>query len=202
MSGFTRESLIDIARHYYPAGFPIEEDDYRQPLLAHQRTPEHERWRSAWGKALKWERWDSLLAAGQSAFSWGDIRDATQAWHSACRRCCVCIKELLPEGVEVITRVSAAISVLAPLYLTYTTTRTRKLGARAGAPLVTFIPSGKEIAHVRELSSLIERELEYSPFPLEFAEVVIPGLRVGYLNRMEPPTLLEALFSDDLANLP
>jgi hypothetical protein len=202
MSEFTREALWDIARQHYPSGFPVEKDDYRQPLLAHQRTPEHERWRAAWTKALAWEQWDQLLAAVEAAFPENGARDATQPWHSACRCCCLYVKQPLPAGGQVVTRVAAAASVLAPLYVTYVTTRTHKPGTRASPPQLTFDPPHEVKPKVETLARLIEQELGYRPFPLEFAEVMLPDLRVGYRNSMDPPTLMDSLFSDDLANLP
>ena len=51
------------------------------------------------------------------------------------------------------------------------------------------------------LARLIEKHLNYRPFPLELADVPLKGLRVGYLNTKQP-TLRAALFSDDLENLP
>ncbi len=202
MSEFTKEVLLGIARQHYPSGFPAEQDDYRQPLLAHQRTPEHERWRAAWKKALAWEQWDQLLVAVEATFPENGARDATQPWHSACRRCCLYIKEALPAGGQIVTRVAAAASVLAPLYVTYVTTRTLKAGARASSPQLTFDPPQEIKPKMEALARMIERELGYRPFPLEFAEVTLPDLRVGYRNSLAPPTLLDALFSDDLANLP
>ncbi|WP_324994401.1 hypothetical protein [Hyalangium sp.] len=180
----------------------MEEDDYSQPLLAHQRTPEHERWRSAWKKALAWEQWDQVLAAVESAFPENGVRDATQPWHSACRRCCLYVKEALPAGGQTVIRIVAAASVLAPLYVTYVTTRTLKPGARASSPQLTFEPPQEAKPQVDALTRVIERELGYRPFPLELAEVTLPDVRVGYRNSLAPPTLLDALFSDDLANLP
>src|SRR5437868_3979846 len=102
MSEFTKEALLGIARQHYPSGFPVEQDDYREPLLAHQRTPEHERWRAAWKKALAWEQWERLLAALEAEFPENGARDATQPWHSACRRCCVYVKESLAAGGQVV----------------------------------------------------------------------------------------------------
>src|SRR4051794_29233498 len=101
----TREALIGLARRYYPSGFPVEKDDYSQPLLAHQRTPEHERWRTAWKEALAWKQWDVLLDRLESAFPAEGVRDATQPWHSACRRCCLYVKGPHLDGSQVVIRV-------------------------------------------------------------------------------------------------
>jgi hypothetical protein len=202
MSELTREALISTARQYYPSGFPVEQDDYSQPLLAHQRTPEHERWQAAWKKALAWEQWDRLLDALEVEFPAGRGRDATQPWHSACRRCCLYAKKPLSEGSHVVIRIAVAASVLAPLYVTYVTTRTLKTSSRASAPRLAFIPPEEVKPQADVLARLVEQELGFRPFPLEFAGVAIPEIRVGYRNSMAPPTLLDALFSDDLANLP
>jgi hypothetical protein len=202
MSGLTREALIGIARTFYPTGFPVEKDDYSQPLLAHQQTAEHERWREAWKKALVWEQWNHLLDTLESTFPDGGVSDATQPWHSACRRCCIYIEHQLPAGSTVITRVAGAVSILAPVYITYVTTRIRQPDARASSTQLTFSPTDKAKAAADTLASTIESELGYSPFPLDCAGLTVPGLRVGYRNSMEPTTLLDALFSDDLGNLP
>lgn len=194
--------LLAIARQHYPSGFPVEQDDYRQPLLAHQRTSEHDRWRAAWKKALAWEQWDQLLAAVEAAFPENGARDATQPWHSACRRCCLYVRESFPAGGEVVIRIAAAASVLAPLYVTYVTTRTHKPGERVSSPQFTLDPPQEVMPKVEVLARTLERELGYQPFPLEFAAVILADLRVGYRNSLAPPTLLDVLFSDDLANLP
>jgi hypothetical protein len=202
MSVLTREALISIARSFYPVGFPVEKDDYSQPLLAHQQTPEHERWREAWKKALAWERWDHLLDTLEVTFSEGSVSDATQPWHSACRRCCIYVEHQLPDGGTVINRVAAAISILAPVYITYVTTQMRPPNERASSPRLIFSPSDELRGVVDTLARIIEHELDYRPFAMEFADLRVPELRVGFRNSVEPATLLDALFSDDLANLP
>lgn len=202
MSELIREELIRVAHRFYPTGFPVEQDDYSQPLLAHQRSPEHERWRAAWKQALEWEPWARLLTALEATVSPEDVRDATQPWHSACRRCCIYVRQARPDGSRVVIRVAAAVSILAPLYVTYVTTRTSRPGARASSPQLTFEPPSEVAPQVRMLTSLLGQELGFRLFPLEWGSITLPGLRVGYLNSREPPTLLEALFSDDLANLP
>lgn len=202
MSELTRDALVAMARQFYPSGFPVDQDDYSQPLLAHQRTPEHGRWRAAWEKALKWEQWDQLLDALETAFPENGARDATQPWHSACRRCCVYVKVPLEGGGQVVTRIAAAASILAPLYVTYVTSRTIKPGAKASPSPLTFDPPPQVKQQAETLSRLLEQHLGYRPFPLEFADVSLPEMRVGYRNSLTPPSLLDALFSDDLANLP
>lgn len=202
MSEITSDTLISIARQYYPSGFPVERDDYSQPLLAHQRTPEHEQWRAAWRKALAWEKWDHLLNTLEDTFPSEDASDATQPWHSACRRCCIYITNPLADGRQTLFRVAVAASILAPLYATYVTTRILKPGVRPSPPQMTFEPPHEVTPQVALLSQLVERELGYRPFPMEFSGIVIPDLRVDFRNSMEPPTLLEALFSDHLENLP
>jgi hypothetical protein len=202
MSELIQEALVGIVRQYYPSGFPVEGDDYSQPFLAHQRTVEHERWRAAWKEALAWGQWEQFLEVLETEFPTAGARDATQPWHSACRRCCLYFKKPLPEGGQVVTRVAAAVSVLAPLYVTYVTTRIARPGARASSPQITFELPDEMKPQADTLAQLIERELGCRPFPLEFAGDTIPEVRVGYRNSVEPPTLLDALFSDDLANLP
>lgn len=202
MSEFTRDVLTRIAHQYYPSGFPVEKDDYSQPLLAHQRTPEHDQWRAAWRKALVWEQWDHLLNALEDTFPSEDPSDATQPWHSACRRCCIYITGPLSEGRQTLTRVAAAASILAPLYVTYVTTRILKPGVRPSPPQMTFEPPREVAPQAALLSQIVERELGYRPFPLEFGGVTLSDLRVGFRNSMQPTTLLEALFSDHLENLP
>jgi hypothetical protein len=202
MSELTLESLLGLARQFYPSGFPVEKDDYSQPQLAHQLTPEHERWRAAWREALEWREWDPLLDALEAAFPAEGVRDATQPWHSACRRVCLYIKKPLAEGGQTIIRVAAAISVLAPLYVTFVTTRTAKPSKRASEPQFSFEPPEEVQAHADMLAKLVEQELRCRPFPLKFADVTVADIRVGYRNSMKPVTLLDALFSDDLVNLP
>jgi hypothetical protein len=210
MSELTQDALVQVVRQYYPAGFPVEEDDYSQPLLAHQRTPEHQRWRLAWEQALHWEQWSALVEELPSSFPGGSVGVGTQPFASACLRCFVYRKKPLPSGETLITRIAGAVSVLAPLFIVYVTTQvypstTSPVGPgsqRPSRPRLAFeIPESFK-TDARELTHLIESRLGSRPFPLELAAVPLPGIRVGFFNGERPPTLLEALFSDNLDNLP
>jgi hypothetical protein len=215
MSELTQEALVQVVRQYYPSGFPVEQDDYSQPLLANQRTPEHQRWRAAWESALAWEQWRTLMGELPKVFPRHSVGAGTQPFASACLRCFVYRKEPLPGGETSVTRMAAAVSILAPLYIVYVTTQvwrsTSTSYARPGGdelyrlqhssrPQLSF-----EISRMPEadtLASLIERVLGCRPFPMALAEVPLPDLRIGYFNEERAPTLLDALFSDALANLP
>jgi len=50
------------------------------------------------------------------------------------------------------------------------------------------------------LAAVVERVLGYQAFPLQFARVWVPGIRVGNGDG-EGATLLDALFDDDLDSL-
>jgi len=39
MTDVSQEPLIELARHFYPAGFPVEKDDPSESVPAHQRHP-------------------------------------------------------------------------------------------------------------------------------------------------------------------
>jgi len=197
--------LVRIAHLYYPYGYPPDEDDEddHEPLSAYQRTPEYQRWQIAWEKALDWKEWDDFLEDLQAAFPENDIREATQPNMSACIRCCVYLRTILPDGSKVITRVASAVSILAPLYLVYSTTRTVRPDKTITPPQLTFEPDGEARSFANTMAQNIEKALDYRPFPLELADVPLPNLRVGHLDR-EQPTLLGALLAarDQLKNLP
>lgn len=194
--------FIRIARHHYPAGFPAWEDDLDEPVPAYQRTPEYQRWRAAWEEAQQWARWEGLMEELHAAFPGFGVSDVTYPFADANLRCCVYPREPERKGEQVITRVAGAVSVLAPVYLVYVTTRTHRADGTATPSLLTFEPTGEAQAHADTLARHIERVLGYQPFPLELADVPLPGLRVDFLY--EPPTLLGALFEarDQLSNLP
>lgn len=226
MSEVTRESLVGIARQYYPAGFPVEEEDLSEAVPAHQRTLEHERFMARWEKAQDWPEWKKLLRELQSAFPDYGIGGGTQPFVSACMRCFVYRAEPLPGEEQLVTRVAAAISVLAPFYIVYVTTQIWRStytpyavpsanpssGDTKGAetfrlyhssqPQLAFEPPSAAKPAADSLARLIEQVLGYRRFPLEFAGTPLPDLRVGFFNGEGPPTLLDAFFSDDLANLP
>jgi len=106
MNEFTQESLVRIAHHYYPVGFPPEEDNHDEPLLAFQRTPEHQRWRAAWRKALDdWKEWADFLEDVRAVFPEHDVWEVTQPWMAACVRCCVYL-ETEPAPISWLSRTS------------------------------------------------------------------------------------------------
>jgi hypothetical protein len=226
MSEVTRESLVGIARQYYPAGFPVGEEDLSEAVPAHQRTSEHERFMAAWEKAQHWPEWRKLMGELQSAFPDYGMGGGTQPFVSACMRCFVYRAEPLPGEERLVTRVAAAISVLAPFYVVYVTTQIWRStytpyaipsaspppGNAKGAetfrlyhssqPQLAFEPPSAAKPAADTLARLIEQVLGYQRFPLELASVPLPDLRVGFFNGEGPPTLLDALFSDNLAHLP
>jgi hypothetical protein len=198
MMDSTEQSLVQLARHYYPAGFSVTTDDYSQELHPYQRTPEYARWREAWERAMAWPEWSSLLKELRASFK--PVGDGTQPWVAACRRCCIYVERPLPEGRRIVTRVAAAASILAPLYVTYCTTVTVAPHHKS-LPCFSFAPTDEVQGYATQLAALVERVLGYQPFPLQLAGVPVPGLRVGHLLGRDA-TLLDALFDGDLANLP
>ncbi|QRK10985.1 hypothetical protein JQX13_13485 [Archangium violaceum] len=195
--------LIRVARHYYPAGYPVWEDDDEAPVPAHQLTPEYQRWSASRQKTWDdWSEWKDFLGRVRAAFSGHDVRDVTYPSADACSRCCVYLRESLPDGGRVVTRVVGAVCILAPLYLVYATTVTVRPDKTSTRPLLTFVPTGDVKPFADTLARYIEQVFGYRPFPLELADVPLPELRVGSLD--EPPTLLGALFAarGTLENLP
>ncbi len=195
--------LIRVARHYYPAGYPLWEDDDEEPEPAHWRTPEFQRWRTLRQRTWDdWKAWDELLQRLRAAFPGLDVSDVTHPSADACSRCCVYLEQPLPEGGRALTRVVGAVSILAPLYLVYVTPETRRPGDTADWPPPDFSPTGEAKSAADTLARLIEQVFGYRPFPLELADVPLPDLRIDSLH--EPATLLGALFADrgTLSNLP
>jgi hypothetical protein len=198
MRELTEKSLVEIARHYYPAGFPITTDDYSQDLHPYQRTPEYAHWRAAWERAMAWPEWSFLLEEIRASFR--PVGECTQPWVAACRRCCIYVEQPLPDGTRIVTRVAAAASILAPLYVTYCTTVTITPHHKH-APRFSFVPIDEIQGYATQLAALVERVLGYQAFPLQLASVQVPDLRVAHLFGKDA-TLLDALFDSDLANLP
>ncbi|MFL5348588.1 MAG: hypothetical protein ACJ8AT_27650 [Hyalangium sp.] len=150
------------------------------------------------------------------------IGGGTQPFVSACLRCQIYQVAPQPDGDQLVTRVAAAVSVLAPLYVVYVTTqrwhpqcgsesasKPTDPGAfrlrRATRPQLTFEPPSDIKPDADALAGLVERILRCRPFPLRLAQLPVTGLRIGQLNWLSsdpPPTLLDVFFSDDLANLP
>jgi hypothetical protein len=53
-----------------------------------------------------------------------------------------------------------------------------------------------------QLAALVERVLGYKRFPLRFANILVPGIRIDRVPMDREPTLLDALFDSNLENLP
>jgi hypothetical protein len=194
----TETGLVQLARHFYPTGYPITTDDYSQELHPYQRTPEYARWREAWERAMVWPEWRTLIQAMRGSFdSYGDC---TQPRVAACRRCCVYLKRPLPNGADHLTCVAAAVSVLAPLYITYCTTEI--VIDKQSQDTRLFFDLPEEVKpHATTLSALVERVLGYQAFPLQFAHVLVPGIRVEHADGKPEVTLLDALFDTQLDSL-
>jgi len=196
--------LIRLARRFYPTGFPSWEEDHDEPVLAYQRTPEHQRWEAAWENALRWKQWAPLMDALRAAFPDSKMGSLTPAYHTACRFCCLYLEQSLPDGSQLVTRVAGAISVLAPLYLVYTTTQLLRSDATSTQPQLSFgvEPSRGTRPYEDKMAHHIEQVFGYQPFPLDMAGVPLPDLRVGEVHGQ--PTLLSALLADrnGLVNLP
>lgn len=89
--------LIQVARHYYPAGYPVWEDDDEEPVLAYQRTPEYQqqtpeyqRWselrQQTWDD---WKQWNDFVEGLRSALPGHDLMDVTYPSADACSRVCL-----------------------------------------------------------------------------------------------------------------
>jgi hypothetical protein len=111
----------------------------------------------------------------------------------------VYLERPLLNGAKFITRVAAAASILAPLYVTYCTTATVAQGHQQDLHF-SFEPTAEAREHSATLAKLVERTLGYRPFPLRFAGTVMPELRVGHIHGKEA-TLLDAFFDNHLENL-
>lgn len=194
MRTFTRAELIRIAHHHYPPGSTVFIDIDRS-------TAEFQRFSEAWDKALAWEHWASFLKGLRAAFPGRPVGNVTQPCMSACLRCCVYLESPLPEGGRILTRLAGAVSVLAPLYLVYATVQHIRADGARTRPRFFLQPPDELRPHAELLVQHIERELDYRPFPLELANVPVPGRCVYFLNGGEP-SLLDALLSDNLDNLP
>jgi ribosome modulation factor len=200
MTDPTATGLVQLAREYYPEGFPSGTDDHSQDLHPYQRTPQYARWQEAWGRAMAWPQWTALLREMRAVFG-ASTADCTQPWGTACRRCCVYFTHPLPDGTSLVTRVAAAASILVPLYVTYCTTAV--VANRKQRDLTfSFEPPDEFRKDTSQLAALMERVLGYQAFDLRLANIPVPGVRVTYLDSSQGPTLLTALFDNHLDNLP
>jgi hypothetical protein len=195
----TEESLVKVARHFYPAGYPVTSDEYgKDGLLPYQRTPEYTRFLDAWDKAMTWPEWKTLRQEMRSVFP--HCSDCTQPRAASCRRCCVYLSRPLPHEARHVTIIAAAVSVLAPVYVVYSTTAVVVDKQRQERQVFLEVPEELK-PQATALSALVERVLGYQAFPLPLAKVRLPGLRIPHLYRDEEPTLLDALFDTDLDSL-
>jgi hypothetical protein len=174
---------------------------------------------AAWEKALSWQEWKRFMRELKTTFPGYEAGGGTQPFVSACLRGFVYRTEPLPGEERLVTRVVAAVSVLAPLYLIYVTTQIWRssytvYGMSEGprdasnrlyhftAPQLTWEPPHGVRREADRMARMVEEVLGCRPFPLHEAGVLLSDLRVSFFMGVGPPTLLDALFSDDLANLP
>jgi hypothetical protein len=193
----TESGLVQLARSFYPTDYPVTADDYSQDVLPFQRTPEYARWSEAWNKAMVWPEWKTLVQEMHRAFA--VCGDCTQPRGAACRRCCVYLERPLPDGARHLTYVAAAASVLAPLYVVYCTTSIVVDRHSLDRRLSFELPEEAN-PHAATLAALVERILGYQRFPLQFANVPLPGVRVAH-SFGEEATLLDALFDNHLESV-
>jgi hypothetical protein len=201
MMDLTEAGLVQLARNFYPTGFPVTTDDSSQELPPFQRTPEYARWSEAWDRAMIWPEWKALKEQLRRSFE-NAFADSTQPRVAACRKCCVYIRHPLPHGTRQVTRVAVAASVLAPLYVIY---RTTEIVVDAHSPSqdrrLSFELSEDVRPHAATLAALVERTLGYQAFPLQFAQVQVPGIRADHTHGDTAVTLLDALFDNHLESL-
>lgn len=199
MMDLTEARLVQLAQRFYPTGYPVTKDEYdSEGLLPFQRTPEHARWLEAWDRAMDWPEWETLKEEMRRSFD--AIADSTQPRVAACRKCCVYFRRPLPNGARHVTRVAAAASVLAPLYVTYCTTESVVDRQSDDTRLLFDFPDEVK-PHAAKLAALVERTLGYQAFPLQFAQVPVPGARVDHVPWRREPTLLDAFFDSMLESL-
>ncbi|MBZ4417415.1 hypothetical protein [Myxococcus sp. RHSTA-1-4] len=160
---------------------------------------------AAWERALDWKEWGLFVGQLRTAFPEHSVGGGTQPFVSACLRCQLFKTEPQPDGNRRVTRWAVAVSVLAPLYLVYVTTQLWLPNRRFSRPMLFLEPRSEDKPLADVLGREVERMTDCRPFPLELAKVPLEGLRIGQLNYLSsdpPPTLLDAFFTDDLANLP
>jgi hypothetical protein len=232
MSDLTPEVLIRIAEHYYPKGFPPEEDDPRLPEQAFERTPEYARWLGLWGQAPAVERWRALKSRWRAEFPHLEFLDLTRPRGAACYLGLVYFREPRPDGSTRVTRLVGTVSLLAPLYLVYVTTQTAWPGRRFSPPELLFslpervtaelggdyphpgpLPVGEgtstvsthSLAAVRPYADRLALLFEqvWGARPFPLALADVP---LGHLRifhlNQEQPRLLNAFFLEQLDNLP
>jgi hypothetical protein len=213
MSDLTREALIQTAEHYYPKGFPPEEDDLRLPEQAFERTPEYARWLGLWGQAPVVEQWRTLKSRWRAEFPHLEFLDFTRPRGAACYLGLVYFREPQPDGSTRVIRLVGTVSLLAPLYLVYVTTQTAWPGRRFSPPELVLSLSERIMAepgahslsavspYADRLARLFEQVWGARPFPLALADLPLSHLRIFHLNQ-EQPRLLNAFFLEQLDNLP
>jgi hypothetical protein len=199
MNELTEQELVQLVHRYYPTGSFVASDSYTQNVPPYTRTPEYQRWMAAWKRAMDWKEWELLLEELDTTLD--GVGDVTQPSMAACRRCAKSVKQSPPGQAQQVTRVVAAVSVLAPLYITYCTTETIGSHGRPAAQHFSFEPTNEARSYAEVLASTVERVLGYRPFPLHLADVRVPGVFVPHLDGAQA-TLLFALFDQQLHNLP
>ncbi|WP_224242063.1 hypothetical protein [Hyalangium gracile] len=199
MSELTEQDLVQLVRHFYPAGSFEPADSSTQEAPSYTRTPEHQRWLGAWKRAMEWPRWDSLLQ--ELDLTLDGVGDVTQPYMAACRRCSKSIRRPPENGAQPLTRMVAAVSVLAPLYVSYCVTQSAPPRGGSAGQNLSFEPPQEVESQANTLRRSIERVLGYRPFPLPLSNIRVPDVFVPHLGG-EPATLLTALFDAPLDNLP
>jgi hypothetical protein len=183
----TAEQLVELVHRFYPANRYSSEPEYRQSaelqrLLEARALAAKER-AQPWGELLR--RLRGLLPAAT-------IWDLTYLGQDNCHRVRVYLQGTPADAAQAVT---ACVSVLAPVFLLFTSHERREGGVNL--PSRTFYEARPETAQLeRLLDSNIQAVFGFVRVPAEVLFTPVPDIQCGNVALGEA-TLADCLFTHD-----
>lgn len=186
------QCLVELVHQYYPANLMEFDDGYSE-------SEQYQRLIRARQEALKnsgpWERLLSRLTEALpdcSVQDWSVLFSDDNCW-----RVRVYLPEMrqLEEGVREVRAVVVLVSILAPVYVLYSSFH-RKVGAQWETPSLFYedVPETKPYAD--KVEELLRAELDVRPLPHETLFTLVPDLQCRH-TRLGTTRLIDCLFTDD-----
>jgi len=192
-SFFSTPQLIELVHRYYPANLSSTDPDY-------DKSTEYQSLVIARRQALAQHsnQWTQFVQHLQEALPDCEVEDWTVLWdEDNCWR----VRVYLPEPVDIrgekqFQAVVLLVSILAPVYVLYSSFQLRTAGGQFRSPTIFYeeVPETKRVAEV--VGTLVQRELDVQRLSNETLFVLIPDIQCRNVE-LGQAKLIDCLFTDD-----
>ena len=187
------DQLIELVHRYYPANLSNGAPGYTE-------SKEYQRLLELRREALARQstRWEAFIQQVREALPDCTVEDWTVLWaEDNCWRARVYLPEPKSAGGEnQFQAVVLLVSILAPVYVLYSSFQVRTEGGGFEQPTLSY-EQMPETAHVAEvLSSLVRNEFGVQPLSNEVLFTSVPDIQCGN-TLLGEARLIDSLFTDD-----